>query len=217
MLGIFLLFEVFGVDRAVSDLFYDPAVRRFPLREDWFLEVVIHRWAKYILVLIALGLLGGIGLSFRIGALRAWRRGMVFVFLAMVLGSAAVGALKVATNKHCPYDLEIYGGYAPYLGLFEPSPAGVGAGKCFPGGHASGGFGLMAFYFLWYRRRPRLAYSALAVGLTYGFILGFGRVMQGAHFLSHNLWSAAAVWFVALALYLLLLKRRDESPQGPPA
>ncbi|MGH8710249.1 MAG: hypothetical protein ACREVA_02860 [Burkholderiales bacterium] len=36
----------------------------------------------------------------------------------------------------------------------------------------------------------------------------FGRVIQGAHFLSHQLWTALICWLVMLALYELLLRRQ---------
>ena len=42
-------------------------------------------------------------------------------------------------------------------------------------------------------------------GLIAGLALGFGRMAQGAHFLSHVLWSGIVCWFVLLALYALIL------------
>jgi membrane-associated PAP2 superfamily phosphatase len=38
-------------------------------------------------------------------------------------------------------------------------------------------------------------------------------VLQGAHFVSHNLWSALICWLVVLALYEVLL-RRAPRPKG---
>jgi membrane-associated PAP2 superfamily phosphatase len=175
----------------------------------------MHRWAKYLLLVVALIVLAGFAASFFRPGWRPQRRRMLFVFLAMVLGSGMVGLLKQTTNRHCPYDLDIYGGYAPYKKLLEPAASGIRPGECWPGGHASGGFGLMAFYFLWRRSRPRLAWAGLVTGLAYGSALGAGRMIQGAHFLSHNLWSALICWFVALLLYELLL-RRDEQPVAHP-
>ena len=47
------------------------------------------------------------------------------------------------------------------------------------------------------------------VGFAAGLLLGMARVVQGAHFLSHNLWSGLVCWLVILALYLAII--------GPPA
>jgi membrane-associated PAP2 superfamily phosphatase len=57
------------------------------------------------------------------------------------------------------------------------------------------------------------AAAALVIGFACGFALGFGRIMQGAHFLSHNLWAAWVCWMVALALWALILE--PDSPPSP--
>ena len=44
-----------------------------------------------------------------------------------------------------------------------------------------------------------VAILSLAVGI--GAVFGFGQEVRGAHFISHDLWSAFIVWFVELALY----------------
>jgi membrane-associated PAP2 superfamily phosphatase len=212
-LVLLAVFETSNLDRWISDFYFDPALPGFPLRRDWFLETVMHRWTKYPLILLALALLGGWLASFRFAALRTQRRVLLFLVLAMGLGPAAVGGLKQVTGKHCPYDLDRYGGAAPYTRLLEAAPEGVKPGACWPGGHASGGFGLLGFYFIWYRRRPRRADAALAIALVYGFAMGWGRLMQGAHFLSHNLWAALVCWLVALLLYRLML-RPNVAPDG---
>jgi membrane-associated PAP2 superfamily phosphatase len=72
----------------------------------------------------------------------------------------------------------------------------------------------MSLYFVFRRRRPRLALAWLGGGFLYGFGLGFGRVVQGAHFVSHNLWAALICWGVALLLYELILRRRDVAPSA---
>jgi membrane-associated PAP2 superfamily phosphatase len=70
-------------------------------------------------------------------------------------------------------------------------------------------FLLMAFYFAGrYLRNRRITYWGLLGGFGLGFVLGFGRVVQGAHFLSHQLWAALICWLVMLALYELLLWRQ---------
>lgn len=206
---LFAVFEFTALDRLISDWFFDPVSQTFALRRQPFLELVLHRGGKYSIVLVVLAALVVFGLSWRIRAWRRWRAPAAYVVAAIVLGTGTVAGLKAVTNKHCPYDLRDYGGVAPYVRLLETAPATGRPGACFPGGHASGGFSLMAFYFVWYRRRPRWARVALVAAFAYGFLLGFGRVMQGAHFVSHNLWAAVVCWFVALMLYRVMLFRSD--------
>jgi membrane-associated PAP2 superfamily phosphatase len=211
LLGLLLIavFEATTLDRMLSDLFYDPAAREFPLRRDGFLEQIVHRGGRYLVVLVAVGALGIWASSFVRAGTRPLRRPALYVLLCLALGPGIVAGLKTLTNKHCPYDLATYGGFAEYTRLFESAPPGQKPGRCFPGGHASGGFALMAFYFVWRRRRPGWAAAALVSGFAYGFSLGFGRIMQGAHFLSHNLWAALVCWFVALVLWRLMLYEED--------
>ena len=199
---------ILSIDERITRLFFDPVTQQFPLRNHWFLEVVMHYWIKYAVVALAVMVLAAYVLSFRMVSLAPLRRVLLFLVLAMGLSTAAVSFVKSISPKQCPHDLTMYGGYAPYIALFEKTPEGVKPGKCWPGGHSSTGFCLMAFYFAGlHLRRRRLAYWGLFGGFGLGFILGFGRVIQGAHFLSHQLWAALICWLVMLALYELLLRR----------
>jgi membrane-associated PAP2 superfamily phosphatase len=111
--------------------------------------------------------------------------------------------LKQGSALHCPWDLAEYGGYAPFARLFERLPGNIDAGKCFPGGHAAGGFALMAFYFGLRDVHARYARVGLIVALALGMVMGWAQMMRGAHFLSHNLWSAWVVWTFMAVLYHL--------------
>jgi membrane-associated PAP2 superfamily phosphatase len=203
-----LIGEQFGMDWWVSSLFFDPELGRFPLRDDWFLEKVMHVGAKSAVVAVGLLVLAAWIASFRLKRLAKWRPLLLFLFVAMVSSSSAISLIKSASGKHCPYDLEQYGGMVPFVGLLERLPQGVKPGRCWPGGHASAGFCLFAFYFAALKlARRRMAAAMLAGSLLLGLVLGMGRVAQGAHFVSHNLWSALISWLVILALYELLLRR----------
>ena len=113
----------------------------------------------------------------------------------LTLAPATVTLLKSVNPRSCPYDLAEYGGYAPRLRLFEAAPPGATSGHCFPGGHASAGFCLLAFYFAGRALgNRRLMRAGLWGGLAAGLAFGLARIAQGAHFLSHNLWSGLVCW-----------------------
>lgn len=201
-----LALEQTGLDRAVSDRFFDTASGGFPLRHDPWFEIVTHQWARYLVVLIACSVIAAYGFSFTFGRLRAWRRVLLFLSLALVLAPGAVTILKAASGRYCPYDLVAYGGFAPQLRLFDAPIPGLAAGHCFPSGHATTGFCLFAFYFAGYALgNRRLALAGLWGGLGAGMAFGMARVAQGVHFLSHNLWAALVCWLVILALYLAVI------------
>ena len=203
-----MIVEQFRIDRWVSNLFFDPVRGRFPLRDDWFLEKVMHVGARNAIVGLGLLVLAGWIASFRLKRLAKWRPLLLFLLVAMVSSSSVIGLIKSVSGKYCPYELEQYGGTSHFVGLFERLPQGVKPGKCWPGGHASAGFCLLAFYFAAVKIGRRfMAASLLAASLLLGFVLGMGRVAQGAHFVSHNLWSALICWLIILTLYELLLRR----------
>ncbi|MGH8447380.1 MAG: phosphatase PAP2 family protein, partial [Solimonas sp.] len=120
------------------------------------------------------------------------------------LATGSVGLLKHTTNKDCPWSLERYGGDQPYVLLGEAPPEDKKPGHCFPGGHSSGAFGFFGLYFLMVRRRPAWARRTLAGVLFLGFVFAATQWVRGAHFVSHDLWSAAIGWLAAaLALPIL--------------
>lgn len=187
--------------------YFDAKLQSFPLKRDWVIETVMHLWFKYIVIAISLTFLGLFALSFAKENASNWigknRRSFIWTFIGMVIATAAISFLKHISNHSCPWSLTLYGGTQPYLELFEALPAGAKPGHCFPGGHASAGFSLMAIYFAYRDTQPKFASTALISGLLAGMVMGWGQMMRGAHFLSHNMWTGWVVWMLLLLLYLL--------------
>ena len=181
--------------------------RVFPLRTTFLLDTVLHHWTKYVVASIACLAWAGYLLTYTVPVLQPRRRELLFLGLGLALAPAAVAALKLLSARHCPWDIVQFGGFAPYLRLLEATPMGLTAGHCFPAGHATTGFSLMAFYFVgWSSGQRGTSWAGLAAGLIAGLGLGFGRMAQGAHFLSHVLWSGLVCWIVLVALYALILQ-----------
>ena len=203
------IFESTDLDRRIQDLFYDPAAGRFPHRIHWLFETVLHDFGRLSVIALGIGLFAAFLLSWRRATLVPWRRALLYGVLCLAICPVTIAQIKHNTVIHCPRDLEIYGRSAPYVRLFDAAPTGTEPGHCWPGGHSSGGFAMMSLYFVFRRRKPRVARLWLAGGFAYGFGLGFGRVVQGSHFVSHNLWAALFCWSIALGLYELMLRRYE--------
>lgn len=213
-----LLMELTPLDRLISNQFFDTTSRNFPLRHDFWYDVVLYHWAKNVVIGIAIVVLITWLLSLFTRRFRPWRRLFLFLTLAMWLAPGVVVALKSWNYRSCPWDLDIYGGVAPYLNLVEAFtssfPAGIAHTHCFPAGHASAGFCLLAFYFAGRAlQRPRLARAGLWTGIVAGLVLGAARVAQGAHFLSHNLWTGVICWTVMVVLYVLIFEVKPNAPR----
>lgn len=73
--------------------------------------------------------------------------------------------------------------------------------------------GLLALFFALRDRKPRLARYALAFAFAMGCLLSLSRMLQGAHFLSHNLWTMLFDWLICLGLYRLMLYRPEKRGQ----
>ena len=202
-----LLASYSGFDQFVSDLFYDSALARFPAQGSYWLELLGHRLAKASIWIVAIVLLmGAVGVG-RIPRAPSEQRALWAALLAMALGPAIVYLLKQTAGIHCPWDLKAYGGFADYN--FDWFVTAADAGRCFPSGHASAGFSLIALYFLGQALgRPRLARNGLIAAIVVGGVFSAVRIVQGAHFVSHNLWAAAIDWAAAALVFAPLLARK---------
>ena len=204
--ALFLIFiyPKTGLDQRLIAPYFNAINQQFALKHSWFLESVMHSGLKYGLVLIAISTLLASFVVHIYGPLKAYQARLLWVFIIMLVSTTAIAILKSYSMHGCPNDLTQYGGDLPYLQLFDALPIGVEMGRCFPGGHASGGFTLMAFYFAFSDVQPKFAKSMLLILITLGFVMGWTQMMRGEHFLSHNLWSAWLVWAICLACQPLL-------------
>ena len=214
LIALLLLVEPTRIDFALSDLAYQPGVG-FIGKHSVFLEEVLHDRAKQVVMLI--GVLGIVGLllSWLYRPWEALRRPLGYVVVAMALSTAFVTPMKALTAVHCPWDLTRYGGNETYTPLLSARAPTLKPGRCWPGGHATSGFCLFALYFVLRDRKPRLARGALLFALTLGTVFSVGRILQGAHFLSHNLWTALFDWLICLACYRLMLYRQAQPALEP--
>jgi len=210
---VFGLLEVFSLDRAFATEWYFNVNSGEWLGAgagDWWARGLLHTGGGWLVRAIGALALVTWALSFRVEHLRDWRRAAGFVVLAMALSTGIVGVLKAVTNVDCPWDLIGFGGHNPYVALFADRPDALPHAKCFPGAHASSGFALVCFYFVLRDRSARLARWALASAILVGVAFSIGQEARGAHFLSHDLTSAAIVWFAQLGLYAWMFGRARE-------
>jgi membrane-associated PAP2 superfamily phosphatase len=139
--------------------------------------------------------------------LRAWRRPLAYLALAVLLSTAIVAWMKSWTHVDCPWDLVGFGGTRGYRDLLAALPAHSAPGRCFPAEHASAGYAWLALFFFLGRVRPRWRWHGLAAGLCAGLAFGVSQQLRGAHFASHDAWTATICWLVALLLHRAMLAR----------
>ncbi|MGZ5713493.1 MAG: phosphatase PAP2 family protein [Caldimonas sp.] len=204
------------LDLALARLFADPSTQSFVWRPSAWLDILGHQAARGLPIIV-----GGVALAagiagFFIAQLRPWRRILLMLGAAMIAGPGLINLLKTMTTQHCPSALSEFGGVVSYAAdrsapFWAATPRD--AGHCLPSGHAGGGYALCALYFAgWAAGRPAWRWRGLAIGVAAGLVFSVVRMMQGAHFASATLWSAAIAWSVA-ALFFLPLVCGSASPR----
>ncbi len=192
-----------GGDQWLADQFYRLEGQHWALQNAWATSQLVHKGGKWASTLGALVAILLCTHAWRSDRAAAWRWPLLYLVLAVALGTGAVSLLKSLTNMDCPWDLARYGGHREYVGLFASRAPGMPHGVCFPAGHSSAGFAWVSLYFFALLVRPAWRWRGLAVGLVAGGVFGLSQQLRGAHFLSHDLWTVATCWTLSLGLYLL--------------
>lgn len=200
------------LDLQLADAMFDFGAMRFPWQDHWFFANFLHHTVKALMLGVALAPAAALLVDrfTKHGLLDKRTRSILLLITASaLLIPLTISVLKTTSIHHCPWNLERYGGFAPYLRLFDSLPPGVSAGHCFPAGHASSGLWLAAAAVFFLPGRPGRAVAAFLIGIVPGLALGVGQQMRGAHFLTHTLWSA---WIAALVILVLARLLIDASP-----
>jgi membrane-associated PAP2 superfamily phosphatase len=209
---LMLCSELTDLDVWVQNLFYQSQSQTWLLDTSHpLLHFLFYDGPKKLLLLFEIALLIGATVFHKNTLIKHYQQGILIVLIALPLGPALVSSLKNSTNVACPYALTQYGGKLPYIGVFDSYPAGqqpVKQQRCFPAGHASGGFALLALYYLPKTRRRKRQVVALA--LTSGSLMGGYKMVIGHHFLSHTLASLVLCWMVVNVVALLVLPWPDK-------
>ena len=201
-----LLFEFSDVDFIIQNYFFNHTTHHWLLdRNEPILKFILYDGLKVLLVLFTL-LVFVVLIFFRKAArVRDYRQGLLIVLLSMILVPAVVGELKTLTNVPCPRDLSLFTGNYPYIKLFDPYPSDFHQTepvRCYPAGHASGGFALLSLFFLF--KTPRNRRYALLIGMGFGWSTGLYKMLVGDHFLSHTVVTMLLAWLIASSLAWLV-------------
>lgn len=196
MLALVLVFEVWpGLDLWVSARFYQPGVG-FPLDHNALVQASYWLFARLHFLLLPLLLWLWLASWFwRRRAERGVRRHLLFLLLVLVLGPGLLvnEVVKRESGRARPITVEQFGGAARF------TPPFLFTDQCrsncsFVSGHAALGFYFLALAWVFRDRRW------LWFGLALGALVGAGRIVQGAHFLSDVVFSLAFVYLSAMVV-----------------
>ncbi len=194
-------------DMVIQRLWFDSATH------EWIVSDALHSRLTWLFydgpktLLVVLGIVCAAGV---IGSIH-WKlppevsRGCLLLLLSLALVPMLLGGAKQFTNVYCPKQIEAFGGEYTHQGVLEcrnPANEGRLPGKCFPAGHASGGFALMMLFFCFQSRRAR--WAGLGAGLAAGWSMGLYQMLRGQHFLSHTLFTMIGAWMIIVLVMWML-------------
>jgi lipid A 4'-phosphatase len=193
----------------MSGLFYRPD-GGFYLKDSWW-AVAIYDSIPIIAITVGVGSLLALmyNLARKEQAGTFSNRFLLFVLAALAVGPGLVvnAGFKDNWGRARPRDVTEFAGDRQFTPALQPTDQ-CDRNCSFVAGHPSVVYWLAALGFAVAagRRRNRIFAAAAALGL----IAGFGRIVQGGHFLSDVIFSGLAVFAViwVLALYVFKLDER---------
>ena len=197
LIVVILFFQFTNIDEMVQNLFFNFKSNRWIL--DRNLEpyrFIFYDGIKKLLIFIGIIFL----ISYFIPKFKNYKNSILIIILSSIIIPLSIGFLKKETNIPCPKNRIIYGGIYPKTKLWQHYPSNFYHHKikCWPAGHASGGFTLMSLFILF--RKKRYKYLMLGIGIFVGWSLGLYKMLIGDHFLSHTIITMLIAWLEILII-----------------
>ncbi len=205
---IIILFGITNIDEIVQDSFYNFSTNQWILdRELQPYKFVFYDGIKKFLIFIVVILITVSLLFWKTKLIQEYKKGIFVVVLSSIFIPLIVGGLKKCTNMPCPKHLVTYGGEYPKTKVWETYPDSFQIEKkvkCWPAGHASGGFALLSLFFLFKSRKNKLLSLIFALGI--GWSMGTYKMLIGDHFLSHTILTMIIAWLIILCIVTITEK-----------
>lgn len=197
-----VFFALSDVDTYVQDMFYDSVTHTWILAQDAQpYKMIFYDGIKKALILFGASLLLSLLFLRHTAWVKHYKEGILIVVLSAIFIPVIIGGLKKYTNMPCPKDEIHYEGTYPRTKVWESYPqefANKAHIKCWPAGHASGGFALLSLVFLFKRKKHKI--MALSFALSVGWSMGIYKMLVGDHFLSHTVITMLFAWLIILLI-----------------
>ena len=200
-----------NLDLKFQSLFFIPETKLWLVaRDNMVLKFIFYKLPKYIIASY------GIILILWLTKLRfcsenvELQKKLLFLILILILTPLTVAIFKHYSPIYCPNFVEEFGGEKLYISPFDMFNEAIffnHTGKCFPAGHASGGFALISLYFVMPSRNSKIA--ALSLSLSLGWIMGLYQIAKGTHYLSDTVVTLSIAYLLCISLQQILLKKNN--------
>lgn len=218
IISTFLLIFVIGffqftnIDIMIQNYFYNSETKSWLIDKDEpILKLFLYDGLKQGLIIFGVFILILLIFFRKNEFVKEYKKGLIILLLCSIFVPTIVGSLKAITNTPCPCNIEHFGGAYPDIKVFDKYPEDFiqkSKAKCWPAGHASGGFALMALFFFF--KNPRNQFFGLIGAITLGWSMGTYKMLLGDHFLSHTIITMILAWIIILTIVKLTQLKEKE-------
>ena len=195
-----VFFALSPIDTLIQDFFFNTHTHIWLVNKTTQpYEFLFYSGIKKFLIIFAVTLLFILIIFWKHHKLQAYKKGLLIVVFSAIFVPVVTGGLKKYTNMPCPKHLIHYGGEYPHTAVWEHYEAPydkLDTIRCWPAGHASGGFALMSLFFLFRRKRNKVL--ALGSALVIGWSMGTYKMLIGDHLFSHTFITMVLAWLIIL-------------------
>ena len=214
LIAVIALFQFTQLDISVQNFFYNFETKTWLIDKDEpILKFFLYDGLKTALIIFAVAILFSLILFRKKAIIQKYKKGLIIVLAAAIFVPLLIGSLKAITNTPCPCNIVNFNGKYPDIKVFDSYPKDFvqpSKAKCWPAGHASGGFALMALFFLF--KTPLNQKKALIAALVIAWSMGTYKMLLGDHFLSHTIITMLISWLIILIIVKFTqFKQRQET------
>jgi len=194
-----LFFEYTSTNEYIQNFFYTCSSKEWIIdRNNQLLNFFFYDGAKRAIFIFGIILI----IMLFLKKFNRYKKEILIVVASLIFVPVITGGLKKVTNMPCPKELKCYDGKYEQMELFKKnSPKITETFRCFPAGHASGGFALMSLAYVLRRKRDK--YLALFGSLVVGWSMGLYKMMIGDHFLGHTVVTMLLAWLIIETIVLV--------------
>ena len=202
LIVVICLFQFTNLDIFIQSFFYDFESKNWLIdKNEPILKLFLYDGLKKAIIIFNVLILIALIFFRKKQIIQEYKKGLLIVLLSAIFIPSIIGTLKAITNTPCPCNIINFGGTYPDIKVFDSYPKDfiqTSKIKCWPAGHASGGFALMALFFLF--KTPSNKKKALIGGLIVGLSMGTYKMLLGDHFFSHTIITMLISWIIILVI-----------------
>jgi len=207
LISTIVFFGLSDLDILIQSYFFNFETKEWILnssKEPY--RFIFYDGIKYILIIILLSSILSLVFFQKNVIVKRYKQGIILFILSALLILSSVSILKKQTNMPCPKNEVYFGGEYPSTKVWEKYSQNTrDTIRCWPAGHASGGFALMSLFFLFNTKRNK--FLSLFFAVSIGWSMGIYKMIIGDHYFSHTLITMLLSVLIILILNTIISRR----------